>query len=394
MQRLILFLALVLYTLAMAAASPMFLTGLYIADGDADSTQLSTSKHEQGTIIDRLRGDKRFSRFVEALSQERGLRDDLENKDRRATVFAPTNDAFKKMEDDMRRITGEQPRMGDILRYHICPDMEVSGDKMHQGMLLRTGLRLKSLNDRHQRIRVFRFHGDIWLNMRGRMVQHDMRAENGLIHVIDRVLMPPSDAREMLFMLPTMFSTFLAGMERTGMSKLLADEKGLTVFAPSNEAWERLGMENLRYLFSCAGQHEHTKSSERECKGLKDLKRIMQYHMGRELAYSTDMMEKREMRIKTFCEDMEVRVQAIERKRGGGGGDRDRDSDSVFEVQKHCTSKDKDEKQHDVRRYMFLLNHGEARVTFTDGLAENGAIQMIDDVLIPEDMKLPHDRLP
>ncbi|TPX64454.1 hypothetical protein SpCBS45565_g05883 [Spizellomyces sp. 'palustris'] len=354
---------------------------LFISNLDEESVELFTNtlkERQEGSLIDRLRGDKRFSRFVDALSRDRGLRDDLENKDKKATVFAPTNEAFKHLEDDRRRNNDER-ELGDILRYHICPDLNIRGDELHQGMLLRTDLRLKKLNDRHQRIRVFRFRGDAWLNMRARIVERDMEAENGRIHAIDRVLIPPRDAREMLFMMPTEFSTFLAGAERTDMSKHLADEKGLTIFAPSNEAWQRLGFENLRYLFSCVGQdRQRGMERHRECKGVQDLKRIIQYHMGRDLAYTTDMMEKREMRLKTLYEDKTVCIEAKER------GHKDR-------THSESCSKDRDN-QRDVRRYMFLINKGEAKVQFADGLAENGAIHMIDNVLVPDDVKLPHDR--
>lgn len=65
--------------------------------------------------------------------------------------------------------------------------------------------------------------------MRARVVESDLEAENGRIHAIDRILTPPHNVREMLYMLPTEFSTFLAAAERTGVSKRLAEENGLSV---------------------------------------------------------------------------------------------------------------------------------------------------------------------
>jgi uncharacterized surface protein with fasciclin (FAS1) repeats len=70
---------------------------------------------------------------------------------------------------------------------------------------------------------------------------------------------------ELLHFIPTKFSTFIAAVVRVGMEKELAESKALTVFVPTNGAWENLGCENNWYLFS-----EH---------GVKDLKKIIQYHV-------------------------------------------------------------------------------------------------------------------
>jgi len=351
-----------------ALAAPSFVSQ-YELDG-------SSSRRAEGSLIDRLRGEKMFSRFVEVLEKERGLRDELENRDKQTTVFAPTNEAFKRIEDEYAATGGEMPSMRDLLRYHIAGDSEISADCLHAGALIPTNLRLKSLNDRHQRIRVFRFHDMVWLNMMARVVESDIKAENGRIHAIDRVLCPPQSVPEMIATLPTEFSTFSWALERTGLNKEATKEKGVTVFAPSNRAWAMLGHENLKFLFSCVGQ-----KTEREdqhgvpvCKGVKELKKIVKNHVATDLAYSTDFMEKETMKLRTLG-DIELTVCAKKRqggsesRRGGEGG------------------------QHkDVRRYNFIVNDGEARISFTDGLAGNGAIQVVDNVLIG-DVKLPHDQM-
>ena len=52
-----------------------------------------------GTILDTLREDERFTMLVDALEKNRGLRDDLENQDKNVSLFAPTNEAFKKLQE-------------------------------------------------------------------------------------------------------------------------------------------------------------------------------------------------------------------------------------------------------------------------------------------------------
>ncbi|KAI8908687.1 FAS1 domain-containing protein [Powellomyces hirtus] len=281
------------------------------------------------------------------------------------------------MEDQWRNSKDEEkPSMRDVLRYHIAPDSQISGDCLHAGALIPTNLRLKSLEDRHQRIRVFRFHGEVWLNMHARIVQKDLEAENGLIHAIDRCLMPPMTIGEMLYTMPTRFSTSLAAFERTGLQEVCT-KKGITVFAPTNRAWETLGFDNLRYLFSCMGQQKPSEGrsifggeEHPQCEGTKMLKKILKYHIATKLAYSTDLMEKETTRLGTM-EGKNLEVCAV-RTEGHKGRD--------------------EKKHHDVRNYNFVINKGQARIAFSDGLGSNGAVQVIDSVLIPDDVKLPHDR--
>ncbi|KAJ3182792.1 hypothetical protein HDU85_002394 [Gaertneriomyces sp. JEL0708] len=376
---------LLLSTASYAVASPLKSDAILYSQASENLEGWKTG-HEGGSLIDRLRSEKMFSRFVEVIEKERGLRDDLENRDRQTTVFAPTNEAFERLEKEMGAAgKGDNQRMGEMLRYHICPDMELRMDDMVSGTLLSTGLKLRDLDDRHQRIRVFRFHGDVWLNMRARVHKKGMEAENGRIFAIDRVLMMPHHAREMLYMVPTETSTFLAGAERTGVSHLMREERGLTIFAPSNEAWNRLGFENLRYLFSCVGQkhegerrgvrHGRGEDHEMKCQGMHDLRKILMYHMGRDVAWSTDMMEKHNMRIRTMHGNNEISIEAKQR--------RGRDRLECKDHNRVC----------DPRMFNFIINDGEARIAFTDVLARNGDIHMIDDVLIPRDVNLPYDRL-
>ncbi|KAJ3281880.1 hypothetical protein HK104_011219 [Borealophlyctis nickersoniae] len=381
---------------AIATASPFGSRLFFQGDDDVDYYKPSSGRGRQGgSIVDRLRGDERFSRFVDALERERGLRDDLSDMNKRSTVFAPTNKAFKHIEDEIMARKGKDhdrhPDMKEILAYHILPDQDISGDDLRPGMLLRTNLKPKSLEGHRQRIRVFKFAHEVYLNVHSRVVEKDMEAENGRIHVIDRVLMPPRDAWHMMHVFPTEFSTMIAAAERADMREDMERERGVTVLAPSNSAWKRLGMMNLAYLFA---RHE----------GRDDLKRIMKYHIGTDLAYSTRMMKEGEMRIKTRGKQ-ELTLQACRRRRGHEGGRRSTDRDHRrAECEMGCRRggggggrrstdrKDRD-RECDVRDFYFTLNYGEARISLTDGPTENGVIQVIDEVLIPEDVKLPYERV-
>ncbi len=124
--------------------------------------------------VDKLRKDDRFSKLVKVLeevlyvhtieifsdSQNRGLRDDLEEKNVRLTFFAPTNEAFDKLKKRMN--LNKEREFSEIIRYHIV-NHEFKEEDIFDGMTLRTDLKLRELNGQPQRIRVFEYEGDFLL---------------------------------------------------------------------------------------------------------------------------------------------------------------------------------------------------------------------------------------
>jgi len=401
----------VILTVLGAVSSVIATPGWKLLVSDYDLFNIQKEGRGEGTIIDRLREDNRFSKFVEVLSRERGLRDDLENLDKKTTVFAPTNEAMERFEEQLRSFGGgnREEQIGELLRYHITPDIDIEYRQMHSGTLLPTDLRLKTLGDKNQKIRIMKFNDQAWLNMRSRVSQRSVEAANGRIYGIDNVLVPPLTVCDTMLAGVHQFSTFLTGVARTQMDDKLCMEKGVTVFAPSNRAWELLGFDNIRYLFSCAGQtmeegrhgrgERGGEGSHMECQGTKDLRKIMKHHMGTDLAYSTDFMQK-EKCVSTL-QGGELCVKG-HRFGQGRGGDRDRDDDDDRDCRRrgshHCNDRDDRDRDHgrdlkDIRGWNFLVNNGESRIEFTDVLGNNGVIHLVDNVIIPEDVKLPFDRL-
>ncbi|KAJ3184488.1 hypothetical protein HDU87_003886 [Geranomyces variabilis] len=323
------------------------------------------------SILDRLREDKRFSCFVEHLEKEKGLRDDLERSGQ-TTLFAPTNEAFRRAKKEWE-LSEKDIDMKSILQYHIAPESKITSDCLHAGALIPTGLRLKTLGDRHQRLRVFKFADRTWLNMMSQVMGSEVEASNGRIFAVDGVLVPPSNVGEMLSAFPTMFSTSALAIEHSGLRNDISRKNGLTVFAPSNNAWKALGLANLKYLFSCMGQEMKERSDKMECRGSKDLRRIVENMISdKTVAYSTDMMHEQKMSLKTWAGET-IEIQSKERKgrRGSGSGG-----------------------HQDVRDYNFVIGNGDATIQFTDLLASNAAIHIPSRVLVPENVRLPHgDRM-
>lgn len=361
---------------AQALAAPQF-----VSQYEDDAKSLSGSdRRGQGTIFERIRQDKRFSRFVEVLEKNgRGLKDDLEDSKKTTTIFVPDNEAMKRIEKEWELSSDKESQLRDVIKYHIAPDAEVSRDCMHAGALVPTDLRLKSLGDRHQRIKISKFANTVFLNMEATVTDSE-RADNGYIHAISQVLIPPRGIAEQALVAPTLLSTSLLALTRVGLACDVNDRKTTTVFLPSNSAWKSLGFQNVAYLFSCVGQKTEDRGNDNDsdknkqpwCAGTRDLEKIVRFHVTKnDLAYSTDILKNKKMEFQTL-EGQKIDVQARRRTEQG----------SFWKSDEH----------RDVRDFDLIVNQGEARVMVADNVAKNGAVHVINNVLVPKSVRLPHNR--
>jgi uncharacterized surface protein with fasciclin (FAS1) repeats len=115
-----------------------------------------------------------------ALAAKAGLADDLAS--RRVTVLAPTDAAFRKVPKATLRAVQRDPRLlRRVLLYHVI-DGEVPSTKV---VTLRS---TKTLAGPAVKIRVA--GSRVFVN-NARVTKVDIAASNGVIHVVDRVLIPP-----------------------------------------------------------------------------------------------------------------------------------------------------------------------------------------------------------
>ncbi|KAJ3081576.1 hypothetical protein HK102_002263 [Quaeritorhiza haematococci] len=401
------------------------------ADRNCKSTyafRASTSKkrYQENTLLDKIRKDERFSKLMEVLEKNRGLRDDLDSTDRKITFFAPTNEAFEKSKEmwgDMKRRRkhdddDRKPSMEQFVRYHMTHE-EIKSDELYDGQLIESQLKLKELDGEKQRIKVFKLRGEYLLNMYARVEESDIEAQNGVMHgtcllcliydfqfldahllknpadahndtfsqkVIDRVLVPPPRMMSVMSMLPTKFSTFLWALHRVGLHNELDEEKALSVFAPTNSAWENLGMTRLFYLFSHAGR--------------EDLRKIMEYHIGTELVYSSEMIDQKQVSVPTMLKGEELNIKATCRSEKSKDRCFERD-DEERDSKRRCRRENRDRCDRDYERtrkggdrkkrspseYLIMVNE-ETQVVYHDGITENGVIHAVSDVMIPSSVCL------
>ncbi len=108
--------------------------------------------------------------------------DEMLNRRGPYTVFVPTNEAFEKLGRKLDELTLEENRdqLATILRYHIVPD-ELTSE------MLNSYDSLDTLNGSKLSLTKM---GNIYVVNGSEIIQADVNATNGVIHVIDRVLVP------------------------------------------------------------------------------------------------------------------------------------------------------------------------------------------------------------
>ena len=153
----------------------------------------STNVLAQDTVVDIAVGNEDFSTLVSALKAA-DLVDAL-NSEGPFTVFAPTNDAFAKIDSKTLNSLLEienKKSLANILTYHVIEGKIVASDVV---AALKKGnglVELKALNG--QVISVIEKDGKIWLKDSNEnyseITSTDIMGSNGVIHVIDSVAMP------------------------------------------------------------------------------------------------------------------------------------------------------------------------------------------------------------
>ena len=143
------------------------------AEVKADDTKSSS------TVVEIAVSNPDFSTLVEAVSKAKLV--DALSADGPFTVFAPTNDAFDKLFKQLgvsgiEDLTAEQ--LTPILTYHVVSGEVLSSDLTNTSVATLNGKKLKiDLSD------------GVLVNS-SKVIKADIKGKNGVIHVIDKVLIP------------------------------------------------------------------------------------------------------------------------------------------------------------------------------------------------------------
>lgn len=234
--------------------------GLFACSSSSDDsgpmpTPTPTPPADPATIFDVAEGDDRFSILVTAL-QTAGLETTLRDPESEFTVFAPTNEAFENLldvlETDAQGLLAN-PNLSEILLYHV---LRGSVDATAAfGVADSDESTVPTANTNQDLLALSRSGESLLVNL-STVIDPNLEATNGVIHAIDTVLMPPAPRGE-----PTLnivetaqaddrFTMLVDAVIRADLvSDLSNPEATLTVFAPTNDAFEALGENNIAALF-------------------------------------------------------------------------------------------------------------------------------------------------
>ncbi len=160
------------------------------------------------------------------------------------TLFAPTDAAFNALpagtlDDLLMNPTGA---LANILLYHTVGANIASNT-------LATGVQATTVNG--AKVLVVIDDGDVYINQ-AKVTMADLPADNGVVHVIDAVITPPTSAFDVINNSP-IHSTLASLLESAELDDDVAGTGPFTIFAPVDEAFEDFDQDELNSITNVDG---------------------------------------------------------------------------------------------------------------------------------------------
>jgi len=189
---------------------------------------------EVGTIVEVAADAGQFNTLLTAATAA-GLDDELADPNADLTVFAPTDAAFEALPDGtLDALLADPDALAEILLFHVVDGELQAADVLAESFI-------GTLNG--QAVEV---GGGGTVSGAGNVtpaliISTNVDASNGIIHVIDAVLLP--EARNLVEVAAETagFGTLVAAVQAAGLAGTLSDaEAEFTVFAPTDDAFVAL----------------------------------------------------------------------------------------------------------------------------------------------------------
>ncbi|XP_044061919.1 transforming growth factor-beta-induced protein ig-h3 [Siniperca chuatsi] len=240
------------------------------------------------------------------------------------TFFAPSNEAWASLPTEIldALVSNVNIELLNALHYHMV-NRRLTSEELKHG---------SSFASMYQDFPVHIHHysnGIITVNC-ARLIKPDQHATNGIVHVVDRVITAISNNVHTLIDIDDDLETLRTAMAAAGLTTILENEGQYTIFAPTNEAFEKIPQETLNRILG-------------DPVALKDL---LNYHILKHMQ----------------CAESIVSGTPMETLQG-----------TVLEV--GC---DGDQ----------MTLNGKAIITKKDQLGTNGVIHYINELLIPDSAKV------
>lgn len=172
--------------IALAAVSVLALSACGSDDASSDTTVPASDSTEMptevGTIVEVAQGNEDFSTLVAAITAA-GLGDALSGEGP-FTVFAPTNAAFEALPEGLLEkllLPENKEVLTKILTYHVVAAKVMAADVTAGDVTSLEGSTFAITTE-----------GGVKINDASTVTATDIPASNGVIHVIDAVIVPPT----------------------------------------------------------------------------------------------------------------------------------------------------------------------------------------------------------
>jgi len=179
------------------------------------------------------------------------------------TVFAPSDAAFAKVPADaLKGLLADKAALTSVLTYHVVSGRVLAADVV--------GLPwAKTVNG--QSLRVTKTADGVFVDG-AKVIATDILTTNGVIHVLDAVVMPRKDLVDTAVGAGS-FGTLVTAVKAAGLVETLKGEGPFTVFAPTDAAFSALPAGTVDGLL----------------KDVPQLKAILSYHVVSGRVLSTDL---------------------------------------------------------------------------------------------------------
>jgi transforming growth factor-beta-induced protein len=219
-------------------------------------SSVDAMKKEPKTVVDIALSDSKFTTLVTALKAA-GLVETLQGSGP-FTVFAPTNEAFAKLPagtvENLLK-PENKAKLTEILTYHVVSGKVVSTQLTDKQVVPTLFAKNNVTVDLSSGVKI---NG-------AKVIAADNLAENGVVHVIDSVLLPATPTIVSTAVANPEFSTLVTALKAAGLVETLNGAGPFTVFAPTNAAFAKLP----------AGTVENLLKPENKA----DLVKILTYHV-------------------------------------------------------------------------------------------------------------------
>ncbi|GAB3223329.1 fasciclin domain-containing protein [Algoriphagus aestuariicola] len=201
------------------------------------------------------------------------------------TVFAPSNDAFaaalssfgvSNLDQLVAKIGGEE-NLETVLGFHVVPAVAFSRDLAASNTFTTLAGQDLTVNVGSSGVTVTDALGNT-----ANVIAADVAIDNGVVHVIDGVLLPELDLPNVVEAASAAnLTVLLDAVNAAGVGQTLLDAEDITVFAPDNSAFAALLAElNLNSLEELVGAI-----------GLEGVQKVLGFHVVPAVAFSFDLEE-------------------------------------------------------------------------------------------------------